>query len=349
VAEVIEGGERLGIPVDPPGLSRFVAVLRQHGFLAPPGDRPPALTQGPWSRPRNWDEGTRATFREGVRLLRNGRPDEAVARFRAVLAADPESAEAHEMLALVAVGHSLAARPIGEAFQRPDRLTARRASLAPWAMAAAAGLALAGVGAAAWRQLPGRAAAPAAGTLAWADPLPLRLARGEVAGEVRVPSAPAVPGPDARRRLEELEKLAAEDPVYQEFLEKERAAAPARSGRPRAAAIAAPAAGQVTPLVRSASRVAAGALVARVVDPETWLAIALFRGGPPEAGTRCEIAGDGAADRATCQIVEARGTDDGRLAATLAVPSREAPWLERARAPHVLFLAPSPLVRADAP
>jgi hypothetical protein len=255
-------------------------------------------------------------------------------------------------------------------------------------MAAAAGLALAGVGAAAWRQLPGRAAAPAAapataggsapepasppasrsapverrwhpavaevrapaaGTLAWADPLPLRLARGEVAGEVRVPPAPAVPGPDARRRLEELEKLAAEDPVYQEFLEKERAAAPARSGRPRAAAIAAPAAGQVTPLVRSASRVAAGALVARVVDPETWLAIALFRGGPPEAGTRCEIAGDGAADRATCQIVEARGTDDGRLAATLAVPSREAPWLERARAPHVLFLAPSPLVRADAP
>jgi hypothetical protein len=401
VAEVIENGDRLGIPVDPGGLSRFVQLLERQGFLAPAGTASVAGSAGPWAKRRTWDARTRARFQSGVRLVRLGRPDEAVASFREILAGDPENPEAHEMLALIAAGHALAARPIGEVFQRPVRLAAGYRRF-PGALGAAALLLLAGAVGLGWllvapgsdprapaRLGPGPGASPAdaqvagrrrsrapvaspaeaprapaplaetalptrrtapierrwhptlaevrspaAGVLVWKDPVPLRVARGERLADVRARAEAAAPGPEAVRRVEELQRLAAEDPVYLEFLEKERAALRGRAGSGRTFGIAAPAAGQVTQLVRTEARVAAGDLLARVVDADSWRVSVLVRGEPPDPRADCEIAGDGADDRAPCHVLEAR-VAEGQVAVTLALRASTAPWLEQARSTSV--------------
>jgi len=397
VHEVIEIGERLGIPIDPDGLSRFQQELQTSGFLGAPGNGAAPGSKGPWSTRRVWDEKTRDRFRSGVKLMRSGRPEEAVACFDEVLANDPENPEALELLALIAAGHALAARPIGELFQRQDRRAAhpRRFPAAtaalvvvlaggiPWAALSftrsidrGADVAASALAAETSPRLRHRAAAsdpspavaqpvpaastppatppraslrtipierrwhpalveiraPATGIVGWSAPVPLRVARGERLGEVRgLPASP--PRPEELKHLHELEKLAAEDPVYQEFLDRERAAL-AGGGPSQSIAVTAPADGQLTPVVHDEARVATGDLVARILDPGSWRVSVLLRGAPPPSGAACEVAGDGDADRAPCQIVEAKESD-GASAITLAVSSRTAPWLEFARSPYV--------------
>jgi hypothetical protein len=392
--DLIEIGERLGIPIDPAGLSKFQHQLGSLGFLALPESRAKASSNGPWSTRRTWDEKTRDRFRSGVKLVRSGRPDEAVNCFREILAGDPENPEAHEMLALLAAGHALAARPIGEVFERQSRPTSpsRRfpiavtivvallvggASWAIWSLTAPSGH---------WRRAasdplaeaspPGRhrappeprvapvldevattpmplaaalqsrrtvpverrwhpalaeVRAPAAGILLWRAPTPVRVARGERLGEVR--AAQPDPTPEARKRLEEMERLAAEDPVYQEFVEKERAAL-AGAGAGRSTAVAAPAEGEPTTVVQAHARVAAGDLIARIVDAGSWRVSVLVRSEPPAGDAECEIAGDGDADRAACHVVDAAPAN-GAFGVTVAVSARAVPWLEHARAPCV--------------
>lgn len=113
VADLIENAELLGIPVDPEGLSRFLRSLEQRGFLAPPGT---AAGSGSGLRAprRGWDARARDRFRAGMRLVRAGHPDEAAPLFQQLLSADPDNGEAAEMLALIAAGHALAVRSVGE-------------------------------------------------------------------------------------------------------------------------------------------------------------------------------------------------------------------------------------------
>jgi hypothetical protein len=149
VSEVLENAERLGIPVDLDGLSRFVRTLERQRFLGPRGSAAGGATR---SRPprKVWDAGTRERFQAGMKLVRTGRPDEAVPLFQQLLAADPANAEAQEMLSLIAAGHALAASSIGDLFaaRRPGR-SARRGGWG-WALLAAA---LLGVGGAVSWQL----------------------------------------------------------------------------------------------------------------------------------------------------------------------------------------------------
>jgi len=414
VSEVIENGDRLGIPVDAGGLARFVHHLRSQGFLAPPGTRPAAAQSATWAKRRAWDARTRSRFQEGVKLVRLGRPDEAVALFQAILAGDPQNAEAAEMLALVAAGHSLASRPIGEVFEKPARLLEKR-RVATWGLAAAA-LLLAGAGAAAgWRwaagnrtpaagtpgtaafepeptgrgsrrlasaPAPGRAEAPAAlaaepprtppvwrtapverrwhptlaeirspaaGKVAWHQGTRLRVARGERVADVRATAEASAPGPEAQQRLAELQRLATEDPVYEEFLEKERAVLTGAAAGGRTFGIAAPAEGQLTPLAAADAKVGAGEVVARLVDDRAWRVTVLLRGDPPGSASGCELAGDGAADRAACQVAEVAPADDHH-AVTLTVSAAAAPWLERARAPYArIGPAEGKVARKEAP
>src|SRR5215472_226929 len=98
--EVVEAGQRLGIPVDLTSLVQFVSQLDNYGFLAPPGTPPPGPGEGQstWAPRRKWDEGLRALFQSGMRMHRQGRYAEAANYFEAMLQQDPQNPEASEML-----------------------------------------------------------------------------------------------------------------------------------------------------------------------------------------------------------------------------------------------------------
>jgi hypothetical protein len=362
VTEVLENADQLGIPADLEGLARFIQGLERQRFLAPAGARPVRSSR---SRPRraSWDPGTRERFRSAMKLVRTGRPDEAVPAFQLILASHPEVVEAQEMLSLIAAGHALVASPIGELFSiryRPGRgsgwnrtglvaLAATAlllAALVAWAFpssipSAAPSLATSapvGPGRGAtpierrWHPAIGELRAPAAGVLAWRDPIPARVAIGERLGEIRASSGTRDPGPTERGRIEELQRLAATDPVYLEFLERERTAQ-ARPANPDGhVGLTSPYTGTLTRVAPGQALVTPGELLARLVDGEAWRLSATLGGRPPESGEACEVAGDGPGDRASGRVV-ATVTRDGQHQVTCAVTAAQAPWIELARAP----------------
>jgi hypothetical protein len=98
-ADVVEAGQRLGIPVNLESLRQFIQQLQRYGFLAPPGTPLPDHREGPlWAPRQKWDEGLRALFQSGLRMHRQGRYAEAVNYFEAMLQQDPQNPEALEML-----------------------------------------------------------------------------------------------------------------------------------------------------------------------------------------------------------------------------------------------------------
>jgi len=100
--EVVEAGERLGIPVNLVSLGQFIRQLNRYGFLAPSGSPLPARAEGTaWPKRTPWDESLRALYQTGVRLNRQGRHAEAAEYFEAMLQQNPSNAEATEMLAEV--------------------------------------------------------------------------------------------------------------------------------------------------------------------------------------------------------------------------------------------------------
>ncbi len=100
--EVIEAGNRLGIPVNLASLAQFVRQLERYGFLGPAGTLPPpAPPESIWGKRDKWEDSIRNLFQSGLRLTRQGRYYEAAAYFEAILEHDPANAEAQEMLGKV--------------------------------------------------------------------------------------------------------------------------------------------------------------------------------------------------------------------------------------------------------
>jgi hypothetical protein len=98
-SEVVEAGQRLGIPVNLESLAQFIRQLDQYGFLAPPGAQMTERTEGGmWAPRQKWDEGLRALFQSGLRMHRQGRYAEAINYFEAMLEQDSQNPEALEML-----------------------------------------------------------------------------------------------------------------------------------------------------------------------------------------------------------------------------------------------------------
>lgn len=104
VFEVLQGVERLGIPINAASLETFIATLGSYGFLKPPQSLDDALDNAlapTWSARPQWDSSVRTMYQSGLRLFRMGKPDEAASYFEAVLAEDPNNVEAKELLAIV--------------------------------------------------------------------------------------------------------------------------------------------------------------------------------------------------------------------------------------------------------
>lgn len=101
--EVLENVGRLGIPVNAESLQAFIDTLVSYGFLRPPESLDDALDSAlspTWGSRAMWTDNVRTMFQSGIRLLRMGKPEEAVGYFEAILAQDPSHVEAQEMLAI---------------------------------------------------------------------------------------------------------------------------------------------------------------------------------------------------------------------------------------------------------
>jgi hypothetical protein len=381
-SDVIENGVRLGIPVDLDGLNKFIRQLWRYGFLAQPGSAPIPVEgeEAGWGERVKWDEATRTLFQTGLRLMRQGRPQDAESYFHAVLDADPGNAEATELLAAIQRGETVSASPIG---QRPGGRKAagiRRGRASGIALAAGA-MAVAGAVAAAafaarrpplpaapppivapaplprpppvWRTAAvlhrahppvGEIAAPEDGIILWKVKGGAPVAKGQRLGILRT----VVGGPGGTRidpasaaRIKELETLANQDPIYRDFLEKERRAL---QRRPAARAqrdlpILAPAAGAVSFAVESRSRVERGATLAAVLDESAWVVEAFLDGEAAAAGATCELRGDAIAERIACALESARPAPGGNQL-VVNVPAAAAPWLEPSRSLRVRIAPP---------
>lgn len=194
-----------------------------------------------------------------------------------------------------------------------------------------------------WRPVLASVTAPAAGRFTWRADLARGVRQGEPLGTVLAAGEAEPPTPEAQARLAELTALAAGDPVYREFLEREQERLVAGRRRGREVAVTAPAAGPLHRVAADAAAVARGEVLAQLLDPASWRLLVELPGERPPAGAACEVAGDAEAERAPCRLVTVRDLG-GRQEVTVAVESRAAPWLELARAPWLRLGPPADAV-----
>jgi hypothetical protein len=98
-SEIVEAGQRLGIPINFASLVLFLRQLEVYGFLAASGSHlEESRDASVWAPSRGWDEALRALFQSGLKMHRHGRYAEAANYFEAMLQQDPQNPEAAEML-----------------------------------------------------------------------------------------------------------------------------------------------------------------------------------------------------------------------------------------------------------
>jgi hypothetical protein len=112
--EAVDAGQRLGIPVSLESLAQYIRELGSYGFLQPPDEPASEKWDGERSTRRQWDDSMRTLFQSGLRLTRQGRYAEATSYFEAMLAQEPETPEALEMLTRVQQRLSSGANPLSK-------------------------------------------------------------------------------------------------------------------------------------------------------------------------------------------------------------------------------------------
>jgi len=189
--------------------------------------------------------------------------------------------------------------------------------------------------------------APRSGGVRWKKRANAPVRKGERLGEVRV-EVDGGASPELARRIAELERLAAQDPVYRDFLERaRREQRRASQGRTRAVALIAPAAGILSLPPGLARRADEGAVLGWIADPTRWRLAIVLEGDPPPLDAECEVLGDAPDQRAPCRLVDATPGKGGRATATAEVAEPAAPWIGRVRSPRVRLAAPG--TERDAP
>jgi hypothetical protein len=191
---------------------------------------------------------------------------------------------------------------------------------------------------------------PAEGDLAWTAAAETPVAKGQKVGELRVALAAGRKDAALAKRVAELERLAAQDPVYRDFLEKARRDLRKAAARrkTRAVPLVAPEAGILARAPEAAGRATAGERVARVLDPAAWHLAAAVDGPDPGPDAGCEVVGDVAADRAPCRLVS-RVRAGERTEVLAEVAAVDAPWLARAASLWIRIAVASPALPAAVP
>ncbi len=186
-----------------------------------------------------------------------------------------------------------------------------------------------------------RIVAPSRGDIATsAISTPRNVRRGDRLFEVRR-RRPGAPNRDAlAAKVAELERLAKEDPVYEDFLARARSDyKKAQGGGTISTAVKAPSDGFATASVGRGDRVTQGQALAVLSNPRVWSARATVRGPAVTREWTCAIVSSDGGSRAACRIDQVTPTADG----TEVVASFEAglvPWLRRADQKPRLMLDP---------
>ncbi|MFZ5444424.1 MAG: hypothetical protein ACOZQL_30815 [Myxococcota bacterium] len=92
-SEVLAAANRLGIPVNLATLRAFLQQLRAYRFI----DERVTGGDTTWPPRQEWTQEVRELYQSALRLLRQGRYDEALGYVEAMQAADPENAEAKSL------------------------------------------------------------------------------------------------------------------------------------------------------------------------------------------------------------------------------------------------------------
>jgi hypothetical protein len=192
--------------------------------------------------------------------------------------------------------------------------------------------------------------APADGDLAWTAAADARVAKGQKVGAVRVALGAGRKDAALAKRVAELEKLAAQDPVYRDFLEKARRDLRRTAARrkTRAVPLVAPVAGILARAPEAAGSAAAGERVARVLDPAAWQFAAAVDGPEPGPDAACEVVGDVATERAACRLLS-RVRAGERTEVLAEVTAADAPWIARAASLWLRIAGASPPLPGAAP
>ena len=186
-----------------------------------------------------------------------------------------------------------------------------------------------------------RIVSPARGDIASsAISTPRNVRRGDRLFEVRRRRPGAANREELAAKVAELERLAKEDPVYEDFLARARSDyKKAQGGGTISTAVKAPSDGFATASVGRGDRVTQGQALAVLSNASVWSARATVRGPAVTREWTCAIVSSDGASRAACRIDQVTPTADG----TEVVASVEAglvPWLRRADQKPRMMLDP---------
>ncbi len=181
-------------------------------------------------------------------------------------------------------------------------------------------------------------AAPTAGTLSKVFlAAPGKVAKGDKLLEIRTDSGGGAKAKKLAARVAELEQLAKDDPVYEEFLADARKAERAARGSPRLTSIKAPSEGRAQVDVKEGEAIARGKTLARISSGGDWIVKATAKAEVLRSWA-CSLVLPGG-ERAPCKIdkvvASASGSD-----ITATVSAKDAPWLEGAAQNPTLVLDP---------
>lgn len=181
-------------------------------------------------------------------------------------------------------------------------------------------------------------AAPAAGTIGKVFlAAPGKVAKGDKLLEIRTDSGGGAKAKKLAARVAELEQLAKDDPVYEEFLADARKAERAAHGSPKLTTIKAPSEGRAQVDVKEGEAIARGKTLARISSGGDWVVKATAKAEVLRSWA-CSLVLPGG-ERAPCKIdkvvASASGSD-----ITATVSPKDAPWLEGTGQNPTLVLDP---------
>ena len=180
--------------------------------------------------------------------------------------------------------------------------------------------------------------APVAGTVSKLFlAVPGRVKKGDKLVEIRSESGGGSKARKLATRVAELERLAKDDPVYEEFLADARRAEKAARGSAKLTVVKAPAEGHARLAVKEGDSIAKGKPVAEIAAGGDWIVKATAKAEVLRSW-KCSVTAEGG-DRAPCKIdkvvASAAGSD-----ITATVSPKDAPWLEDAAKKPALVLDP---------
>jgi biotin carboxyl carrier protein len=141
-------------------------------------------------------------------------------------------------------------------------------------------------------------------------------------------------------RVAELERLAAEDKVYEAFLARAKSEyARAHKGGAVTVSVKASSDGLAAPTVKRGDHVVQGQTLATISDPRTWKAKASLRADGVTREWRCSITARDGTSRTSCDIEKISWTEEG-AEVIASVKAEQAPWLGSSDSRLRLLLEP---------